>query len=44
MFVKATVNPETGLSFVIRQPERGFRVLPAEGCEVPNNRFYRVCI
>lgn len=41
MFVKATINPETGQPFVIRQPERMYRLLPNEGAEVPNNRFYR---
>lgn len=41
MYVKANLNPDTGRPYVIRQPERNYRVLPAAGSDVPNNRFYR---
>ena len=41
MFVIPEINPETGQVFLIRQPERRYVVLPAEGADVPNNRFYR---
>lgn len=40
MFVKPTINPETGELFRIRQPERLFIVMPPEGAEVPVNHFY----
>jgi hypothetical protein len=41
MFVIANINPDTGQPFVIRQPERLYRVLPDEGAEVQSTRFYR---
>ncbi|WP_026601686.1 DUF2635 domain-containing protein [Methylomonas sp. 11b] len=41
MFVKPTLNPETGETFKIRRPERNFTHLPDDGDEVPDNRYWR---
>ena len=41
MYVTPAINPDTGLPYVIRQPERRYRLMPVEGAEVPHNHFYR---
>jgi len=40
MFVKPTINPETGEPYHIRQPERNHMPLPAAGGDVPANRYW----
>jgi len=41
MFVIPTINPESGQAYVVRQPERHYHIMPTDGAEVPNDRYYR---